>query len=187
MAGNALSNEDVAFLRERKFRNLEKTLCALPLGRNSVHVDMYVRAIAMGVESKEVYRNLARYYGQNDRKSDALEMYEKGIALDPEIKQWDTRDMVRSAAKLYKDTGNYRKAAVYYEKYLAFSRNVPDLCELAVCYKNLGDYGKALERLNEAIRMDQRGSYAEEIRSLKNEIYGGKDAAGERSSPGKRK
>jgi tetratricopeptide (TPR) repeat protein len=185
MAGKDLSADDTAFLRERKFRSLEQTLRGLPLGKDGARLEIHLHAVAMGLESMDVYRKLGRYYAEIDKKDKALEMYEKGIALDPQAKQWETRDMVRQAAKLSKDTGDYRKAAAYYERYLTFSKNVLDLYELAVCYKNLGDLDKALEKLNEAVRMDQRGMYSSELNSLKSDIYGRKKVLEEKASPKK--
>ncbi|MCX5679501.1 MAG: DUF2339 domain-containing protein [Candidatus Omnitrophica bacterium] len=175
MAGKSLSDDDLIFLRARKFKNLEQALRSLPLGKDGYNLNIYVRAIDMGMESKDMYSRLAQYYSEKDERSKAIENYERGIALDPEIRQWNTRYMVRSAAKLYKAVGNYRNAAAYYEKYLVFYKNVEDLYELAICYERLGELNKALEKLNEALRLDQGGAYSGEITSLRSDIYSKKE------------
>jgi tetratricopeptide (TPR) repeat protein len=175
MAGKSIGDDEAAFLRARKFRNLEKALKSLPLGKDGYNLNIYTRAIDMGLESRDAYNNLGRYYSEKDEKLKAVENYERGIALDPEIKEWDTRYMVRSAAKIYKAIGNYKNAAQYYEKYIAFYRNVEDLYELAICYERLGELNKALEKLNEALRIDQEGVYSGEIKSLRSDIYGKKE------------
>lgn len=175
ITGKNLSNDEMVFLRDRKFKTLEQTLRSLPLQKDGHNLDIYIRAMDAGLRSKEIYNKLGWYYSERGEKGKAIDAYEKGIVLDAEIRQWDTRYMVRSVAKLYKAVGNYKNAATYYEKYLTFSKNVEDLYELAICYERLGEFDKALEKVNEALRMDQGGQYSEEIKSLRSDIYSKKE------------
>ena len=175
ITGEKLGDDEMSFLRNRKFVRLEQTLRSLPLQKDGQNLDIYVRAMDAGLKSKEIYNKLGWYYSERDDKGKAIDAYEKGIALDPQVRQWDTRHMVRSAAKLYKAVGNYKNAAAYYEKYISFSKNVEDLYELAICYERLGELDKALAKLNEALRMDQGGQYSQEITSLRSDIYGKKE------------
>jgi tetratricopeptide (TPR) repeat protein len=170
IAGNELDGEEALFLRGRKFRRLEQMLLSRDL-RNEDDPDIYFRAMDLGLESRSVYSKLASYYIGRKEKTKALNMYEKGIALDPGIKEWDTRYMLRSAAALYKETENYKKAAEYYEKYLKFYKNATDLYELAVCYEHTGELDKALEKLTEALNADRGGQYSSEINTLRSDIY----------------
>lgn len=175
IAGKKLSSEEIGFLRERKFNSLENMLRSITLEKDGRNLDLYMRVIDSGIESREVYSRVGRYYTDQGNKSKAVEMYEKGITLDPQIKQWDTRYMVRSLAKLYRTIGDYKRAVEMYEKYLVFYKNVEDLYELAICYHHLGKFDQALEKLNEAVKMDGGRLYASEISTMRSDIYGKKE------------
>ncbi len=175
VAGKKLSAEETGFLRERKFERLENMLRAITLEKDGRNLDLYLRVLDLDIRSGEVYSRLGRYYADQGDKGKATQMYEKGITLDPEIKQWETRAMARSLAKLYKAAGNYKRAAQMYEKYILSHKNVEDLYELAICYDHLGEFDRALEKLNEAVKLDGGGPYVSEISSMRSDLYGKKE------------
>jgi tetratricopeptide (TPR) repeat protein len=140
------------------------------LDKDGRNLELYTRSADLGLESVHVFERLGWYYHETGDKAKAVEMYEKVIAIDPTVKQWNTRQTARTLAKLYQALENYKRAAELYEKSLISNKNVEDLYGLALCYERLGKLDEALAKLNEAVGMP--GGYAnEEIVDLRSDIY----------------
>ncbi len=175
IAKKVLSPEDIRFLKDRKFKSIEKILWSLPLGEDGRNLEVYQRVLEIGAGGVGVYNRLGGYYEKKKDWTKAIHYYQKGIDLDAGLNQWTTRSMVRSLAQLYKKQSDYERAARLYETYLAYGKNVQDLYELATCYEHLGQLDKALEKINIAISMDRDGVYSSDMRSYQSTLYSQKE------------
>lgn len=109
----------------------------------------------------EEHIDLGYIYEKKGKPDLAEEEYRKAIKKDK--KQWRA---YYNLGNLYANRGEYDRAVSLYEKALSINRDPDVLNNLAYSLYKLGDYCRALEYIQEALRRGEREEYRETYRDL---------------------
>jgi len=175
IAGYTLTEDEINYLHKRNFKYLINGMRIVLQKDKGKGYELYKRAINMGVESQQIYTELAQLYINRNEKDKAIALYEKAIALDPDVKNWPTKGYIKKLADMYYASGDCYRASKLYEKYLTYyRRSIPDMYSLSVCYIKMRETDKALSLLNNCIKIDPGNKFLTDIYNLMGLIYEGK-------------
>src|SRR5581483_1657510 len=95
----------------------------------------------------EVYHALGVLLEEDARYNDAIQMYQRGLAIEPDMPQ-----LHNQLSSVYLELGQKNEAVERAQRYLALSGEPNAYDTLALAYYGAGDYAKARETYLEAIR-----------------------------------
>lgn len=111
----------------------------------------------------EAWRELGNIYFDNDRPEQAIKAYERALALRP-----DDTDILNDQGAMYRQTGDFGRAAANFEKAVALDpNNLESLYNGAYVYAfDLNDIPKALILWRRYLMLEPTGETALQVRSL---------------------
>jgi len=105
--------------------------------------------VAKYPREKQVYLEFGNMYGGRNMYAEAVEQYEKALALDP-----DWGYVLNQLAYVYSDWGDYEKAIEYFQKYIDVSPGEPNpIDSMAEQYFRMGRLDEALLKYKEALNI----------------------------------
>jgi len=176
LEGQPLTKDQIEFLNSRNFKYLVHRGKLL---RTDERVRIYELALRLGADSAEIYGTLGDFYQKHGKIAKAMQMYQKAVNLDPELRRWASREYAQKLADSFYVSGDYVTASEYYERCLKCGlRDVQLLYNLALCKVQMEKPDEALKYLNSALKISPRGKLLANIYYLIGGIYENKGLLG---------
>lgn len=129
----------------------------IALGKNEPDnaLNYFLKAVSIKPES-DYYKEIGNIYFDKKRYKDAIEAYEKAIALNPEFKEafFNLGIAYYSLAEDLKAANDSEQAIFYYQKVLKINPNYADVYfKIGVIYQETGNFQKAVEYYTKTLEL----------------------------------
>ena len=136
ITGEALSDEDKAFLIRRDRTYFALLLQKVYFADKGKGYELYIRAVKGGLATSRMYTELAELYESRNEPGMAVEFYKKAMDVKPATAgRIPAPDHKRKVAELYYKIGDYNNASLYYQKVIGesrYDRTMKNTCSLIV-------------------------------------------------------
>ena len=144
-------------------------------GQEDAQIDALEKSLVEDPENTEIMFKLGQIYFKRNEFAKSIEKYQMYLLKKP-----DDLIALEAMGNAQQNVGKYNDAIKTYKRILAINdQKVKIYCEIATCYKELGQYSTARTQVNTAIRIDPNFGLAYIVRG---EIY---EAAADKCAQGR--